>query len=176
MKKKFLVYCLFIFLGTSFFVGYSKNDDSAQFGKSFIRTYYTINDYTKLNNPNTLEGITQEINNISKTFKNIMDENTLKNDIANKYQMVLHSTAYISKFNINVKDIKLTKKQTGSDNSTYYDYTAVLNLIFESKRDTQTISGQIAVKKINNKWDITTNWLGNDFFMMIKKYQSNIKK
>lgn len=176
MKKNILLYCLFVFLVSSLFVGYSKNDNSSQFGKNFIRTYYTINDYTKLNNPNTLKGITQEINNFSKSFKNIMDENTLKNDIADRYHIVLHSAAYNSKFNINVKEIKLTKKQAGSDGSIYYDYTAVLNLIFKSERVTQTISGQIAIKKINNKWRITTNWLGNDALMMIKKYQLNIKK
>lgn len=167
-----ILICMFIAL----FVGFTKKNDSSQFAQKFIKTYFTITDYTKIRDISDEKFISLYVNNYSKQIHNLMTEQAFKNDMSNRYHINLISSAVRSKFNIQVQNIKIKKSYQNKDGSITYDYTASLNLLFSNKKQIQSFTGQISIKKINKNWKVTINWFDSSIIKILEKSILNGEK
>jgi hypothetical protein len=167
MKKRVLL-GLFICLLSGLFSSYTTKEDSKQFAQRFIKTYFTVNDYTKIK-VQDINFVQLYLKDYSKAIHNLMSEEAFSYDHDNRgYYLVLQSSV-LGKYNTQIEKIKIDKSQANKDGSFVIDYTAKLNQLFSNKTEAQNIIGQVCVKKTSGAWKVIKNWYDARFMMTLKK-------
>lgn len=138
--------------------------------EEFITKFYTIQDYTKINGKNF--DIEYPNTKFLDEIKAMMTEEAFNNMIAERYPSAIVHAAEYGKFNIEVKEIKITENSKDED-AVVYNYTANLKLKYADKEENEDINGQFTVKKIDGEYKITLfNKIGipDKFFELLRNY------
>ena len=175
MKKLVVIYLLMFILVLD---GCQSQGNPDKFAEKFIKTYYTINDYTKIKGPMNDENfVNLYINDYSKPIQQLMTEQAFKEDYGNRMYFSLLASTVNSKFNLQEDNIKITKVNESKDGSLVYNYTCDLKLLFADRIETQSIGGQITVNKIDKDWKIAHHFQNDpNLIKIFNKYYLNAQK
>lgn len=175
MKKLLVMYLLmFVFVLNGCQVQASPD----KFTEQFIKTYYTISDYTKIKGSLNVENfIKLYINDYSKPIQQLMTEQAFKEDYANRMYYSLLASAVNSKFNLQEDNIKIKKANESKDNPLVYNYTCDLKLLFADRTETLNIGGQVTINKVDNDWKISHHYQNDpNLSMIFNKYYFNTQE